>query len=309
MPRPKKRDIVPLQSAATLEQLEEAERREQRRSDRPKHLRLADIHVAEEAFQWRGEDMARRDEHARELARALTDHEKPLPSLLVTPLGSKFYVIDGHHRLVAYHSVGWKRPVPVTYFEGDLKAARRRALQCNVRDKLPMLPQEKAEAAWRLVVEDLEGSEGTPYGAGTVWSKQDIADATTVAPSTISNMRRIAREYPDARHGTWKDARQRDWGDREKPDEDWKEAKARKMAEQMVKNVGPWFKDADITAMALQMVSPDLPQRLIEEWFPVAREVVLETYREEAEEINRPELGEALEDAMRAIRAALFKAL
>jgi len=308
MPRPKKLDIVRVQSSATLEELRDSERREQRRADRPTRLRLADIHVSESAFQWRGEDLARRDAHARELARALTDHEKPLPPLLVTPIGSKFYVIDGHHRLVAYHSVGWKRLVPVTYFDGDLKEARRRALQCNVRDKLPMLPQEKSEAAWRLVVEDLQESEGRPYGAGAVWSKQDIVDATTIGERTVANMRRIAREHPEARAGTWKEALRSDWGTRDKPIEDWKQEKARKMAEQMLKNVGPLFKEVDITAIALEMVSPELPRKLIEEWLSEAEEVLLEVLSERANELNQPELAAALEEAMRAIHNAPFPA-
>jgi len=194
----------------------------------------------------------------------------------------------------------------VKYFDGNLRQARHRALQCNVRDKLPMLPQEKTEAAWKLVVEDLEGSVDAPYGVGAVWSKQAIADATTVGKRTVANMRRIAREYPDAREGTWKEALRRDWAKREKSIEDWKQEKARKMAEQMVKNVGPLFKDAEITAMALEMVSPELPKRLIEEWLGDAEEALLEHYSMRAQELNRPELAEELENALRAVNNAEF---
>jgi hypothetical protein len=309
MPKPKKQAIVRLKSVATLQELEEAQRREQRREDRPKQLWLSDLHVAEDVFQWRSkrDDIVRQQAHVQELARVLAAHGRALDALLVTAVGRRFFVIEGHHRLKAYHAVKWERRVPVKYFEGNLKDARLKALTCNVKDKLSMLPQEKSEAAWCLVVEDIEGSTGTPHGAGKAWSKQAIADATTVSPRTVSNMRQIAFEYPETRNGTWAQARRRT-GPQQDPDHDWKLEKARKMAEQMLRNVGPLFKNPELAAMALAAASPELPGKLIEEWWDEAVDAVVEGLSENARECGMPELADRLEGAVAEIRRAGFYA-
>ena len=89
----------------------------------------------------------------------------------------------------------------------------------------------------------------------------------------------ILKEHGDAvREKRWAIARSLQWGDKEEanPGEDWVEKKARKWAQQIFKNLGP---DAlasvkgDVLARALEIVNPELPSILINEW----REQALET--------------------------------
>ena len=112
---------------------------------------------------------------------------KPLTHLLVMPVGQRFYVIDGHHRLAAYDTAGWDKGIPVEVFPGDLTAARLLALSCNVRDKLPMTTHAKSEAAWQIVKEDLGGL-----------TAQGIADRTGVSLRQVKYMRAAWKELPEA---------------------------------------------------------------------------------------------------------------
>ena len=92
-----------------MEQLAKRARTEKRREDRPLTLRFKDIHVADQVFQWRirEDNLAADIAHIRELARTIRDKWKPLDPLLVTPIGQRFYVVDGHHRLEAYRLARW----------------------------------------------------------------------------------------------------------------------------------------------------------------------------------------------------------
>jgi ParB-like chromosome segregation protein Spo0J len=65
-------------------------------------------------------------------------------------IGDKYYILDGHHRLDAYHSAQWSNKIPVKVFSGTLQDARLKALELNSRNKLPMTQADKQEAAWEL---------------------------------------------------------------------------------------------------------------------------------------------------------------
>src|SRR5262249_43318560 len=105
-------------------------------------------------------------------------HKRPLDPVLVTTIGGKLYVIDGHHRVDAYHTVKWNRPEPVEHFEGTLKEARVEAFKRNSKNKLSMTRDDKLEGAWRLVK---EGEE----------TQTQIADITTVSVRTIAMMIKV----------------------------------------------------------------------------------------------------------------------
>jgi hypothetical protein len=65
-------------------------------------------------------------------------------------------------------------------------------------------------------------------------------------------------------------------------DLDWVDRKAQKLAEQLVRNVGPGFvRDVDITARALEIIDEDLPRALVYEWFETAKAVVVDSLCEE----------------------------
>jgi hypothetical protein len=222
-------------------------------------------------FKWRlpKENWFEEDRHARELVRVLSEHKRPLDPILVTAVGPKLYVIDGHHRVDAYHTVKWNRPVPVEYFEGTLKEARVEAFKRNSKNKLSMTRDDKFEGAWRLVK---EGEE----------TQTQIADITTVSVRTIATMVKVLRDHNDKAAGlSWKKAKRLLNGVWDDPD-DWDQREAHQLAKQILKNVGRTFvARPDITARALEIISPGLPAALVSEWLPVAREIIEEIEQQE----------------------------
>src|SRR5262245_47120804 len=217
-------------------------------------LRTYELCVADRVFQWRlpKKNWFEDERHTQELVRVISEHKKPLDPILVTAIGKKFYVVDGHHRVDAYSTVGWTRPVPVEYFEGSLNEARVEAFKRNSKNKLSMTREDKLEGAWRLVKE----GEHTQV---------QIAAITTVAVRTISTMGSTLRKYGErVAKLPWSRARGFKLSDEEEiPHEDWMEREAQKLAKQLLRNVGPRFvKSPDITARALEIISPAFPAAL-----------------------------------------------
>ena len=99
-----------ISSGVEVKDLVERARTETRRTDRPRALTFRNIHVADRVFQWRirEDNLAADIAHIRELARTIMDKRKPLDPLLVTAIGQRFYVVDGHHRLEAYRLAKWR---------------------------------------------------------------------------------------------------------------------------------------------------------------------------------------------------------
>ena len=226
----------------------------------PKGLPLADIHVAYPVFQWRqtNERDVEGNDLIYDMARSLLRGEK-LPPLLMFHAGDRDYVVDGHHRLAAYHSAKWSKLVPVVWFAGSLKAAHVEALRCNSKKKLPMTKRDKTEAAWRLVKEQ--------------WlTIEQEADFTGTSPSNISIMRgvrgRLSKD-PELEQMTWTQARRADLRIEYEYDEEGIEKAARKMADRMLKlKIGQGLMvNTDVTARALQMINENLPWALVWEWF------------------------------------------
>jgi hypothetical protein len=273
MTTPKSFNIRATHSDITFEELEAIERTQKRIGVVPTELPIEAINVADKVFQWRLEDdniLADR-EHIKELVRVLKSQEEPLEPLLITPIGDKFYVIDGHHRHAAYLSMGWEKPIPVAVFDKPLKNAREEALRRNIRDKLPMTQEAKHEAAWRL--NKLKTTEG-----GYAYSKKAIRELTTASDGTIGKMRRILEAHWDeVADKTWRQAKSLQWA-RQNDDfdpDDWKEGRAREIAEKIMSSIGTNFvSNPDILARALEIISPALPTALVHEWLPVAYEVV-----------------------------------
>jgi hypothetical protein len=133
------------------------------------------IVVAEQVFQWRllDTDVVNREDHILDMANVIADGGKPLDAILVLPVGDRFYVVDGHHRLAAYDTAQWSRAIPATVFGGTLPEARREALRLNSRNKLPMTKDDKQEAAWSLVKQGL--------------GREQIHEWTGASTSNVSN--------------------------------------------------------------------------------------------------------------------------
>jgi hypothetical protein len=257
-------------STVTLEALLASEKTVERREDRPAALALKDLQVANQVFQWRHFDseLGAEDSHIKELVRVLEASERPLDPILVTAIGARFYVVDGHHRLLAYQTAEWKPPVPVEHYEGTVEEARDEALRLNIKNKLPMTKQDKFEAAWRLVKE-----------GNRLYSKSRIVQMTTVSDGTVATMRRIFKDYPQSKDASWREAQRHQWEQQQGGHDydDWEQQMAIKMAKQIAHNVGPnLVQRPEITALALEMLHPDLPRKLIREWYTEACEVIEE---------------------------------
>jgi hypothetical protein len=179
----------------------------------------------------------------------------------------------------------------VEVFTGTLSQARVRALECNVKDKLAMTPQAKSAAAWRITKEDLGGL-----------TAEQVAERTGVSRRTIFSMRSAWKELNERKDLTdedraklpkltWKQARDMRDGKKLEMTEfdynDWKYQKAEEVIELMRRHnvTEGLLKDLGVTALALQMLREDLPERLIEEWAGDHRELIEEL----AERIANPD--------------------
>ncbi|SDE94953.1 ParB/RepB/Spo0J family partition protein [Rhodospira trueperi] len=155
-------------------------------------LPLSSIRVLPRVFQLRDLSEEFNADHVEDLRKALEVNDKdPLEALDVVPAHGKFFVVDGHHRLAAYHRVPvWKdRKVPVRVLREKPSRAILRAGRANSRARLQMSQWERSEAAWRLVTmaERSEGRVGL--------TKKEIAQAASVSERLVAYMRRSRREW------------------------------------------------------------------------------------------------------------------
>jgi hypothetical protein len=232
------------------------------------NLERKSIHVAAKVFQWRvpKHNMLPSDDHIFRMARAIQQQRLPLTPIIVFPVEDVFYVMDGHHRLAAYDTAGWKKVIPARVYQGSLEAAWLSALGYNSRDKLPMDQLDKTFAAWRIV------KKNDPR-----YSKSTIMKLTAVAKGTVDNMRAVWKKINDGKHGTTEELQELTWsrarslaeGRKENAElEDWREAEANKLVEELhrAKLIGRLTKHPDVTALALAQLADGLPAALMAEW-------------------------------------------
>jgi hypothetical protein len=235
-------------------------------------IKRGDICVAEQVFQWRMPDynMISRDDHIFDMAKA-TQNSGALEPILVFPVADKYYVMDGHHRLAAYLTAGWKDDIPTVVFTGSLDEAIREALRSNSKNKLPMTAKDRTEAAWRLVKQGKPGE----------WpdSISDIKAMCNVGKGTVDRMRDVWTEllngqYGDDKHDprslTWKQAWAKHNGAK-KEDFDydsWLEERAQNLANDIARAKLHLAKDIEVTALALEILDPNLPAALMAHWAP-----------------------------------------
>jgi len=253
--------VIRLRTDVTRKDLERIARTEERRTDTPKTLKRSAIMIADDVFQWRpyDEDMQASEDHVRALVRSIGagKERKALDPVLVTAVGQSFYLVDGHHRMEAYHTAKWSKAIPVEVFKGSLSDARDEAFARYLKDKLPMSLQAKLQAAWvRFNEQDLS------------WNM--LKDRFGVSRSTIANMARRRKELLEAGKDPfgvpWKDAQTFEADNGEEFDFNAFVAQAaREMADQL-KKVGNFTKRPEITALAIKMVSEAMPQELARCW-------------------------------------------
>jgi len=190
----------------------------------PDHLPLSVITLLPELFQPR--EMV--DFHIHELARTAKSG-RFLDPVTLLQVGSTAYLIDGHHRIAAYHDAQVSQPIPVTYFGGTIDEAVLEAGRANSRAKLPMSVSQRMDYAWRLV------KMGT-------YSKKQIIDAAVVSDGQVGTMRRVMKALGnDAfEYASWWRAKKAAEGEKdyhlsEEEREEWLEVQAQKYADRLAK--------------------------------------------------------------------------
>ena len=276
----------------------------------PDALPAGEIEAEEMVFQQRATEtraIGASMGHVEKLMDAIRqDPDNRLEPIAVWWSGSRWIVVDGHHRLRAYNRISRdpKRPirnlrVPVERFEGSFDEALRRSLTGNVKDKLPMDEEEKSDAAWRFTC---RGETASPR-----WPKKVIMEASSRSEGTISSRRRVRKDLVEMiRAGeiedldeaglmeiSWDEARRLAQG--EGPRE-WDEERLDKLAAAYARKLRKAFKDRlskspEVFAKALLYYDDDLPKALIqaEPWDEVHGEIEeeMEAAREEDGDVIR----------------------
>lgn len=148
-------DVEDLDTADALEAVRNALEENPKGPSRvPDVLDLKDLRVLESIFQPRDLTFRAGDHeaHVDTLAKAIGKPEKPkyLDPITVWWGGDRWYVLDGHHRRLAYERAKIKKGIPVRAFEGTLEEALAQSVSLNSKNKLAMSPQDKMNTAWRL---------------------------------------------------------------------------------------------------------------------------------------------------------------
>lgn len=240
----------------------------------PQELPIEDIRFASLVFQPRMFDGngGDREEHIKNLMNAVRNRpDHKLPPITVWWSGTKWLVLDGHHRMIAYQrlAIDRKKPIKITkvaveVFNGTLEEAIKEASERNYQDKLNMSKGDKLERAWKLTVID--------HPNLSRFSRSVISKSTGIAPQTVANMRkehrRIMEEMPSVNplDLTWDEVKK---GAREVKDYDdkWIEAQARDFANRLSKTFGHKLsKNPEVAAKAIEIYSEKLPMRLVEYW-------------------------------------------
>lgn len=155
----------------------------------PKELPLASICEEPHVFQIRHDSIvyapSMSNAHIQKLS-ATVRQGQALDPIKVVAFGDAWFLVDGHHRLAAYRKAKWAGPVPVeaehsplTGLERVLWAEGLGAAE-NKKDRLPLSEADKADAAWRSVVQ----------GKG---SKAETARTFGVSERTVANMREVSK--------------------------------------------------------------------------------------------------------------------
>ncbi len=286
----------------TLDDIKRLAAQEAPPTEQPSTLLLMDIHTAPRVFQFRCPGRYEEERVVSDIVQDLKATPPRLPGpILVTAVGCRWFVVDGHHRLDAYRAANWKGGIPVKCFTGSLKDARREAVRRNALNKIHMSREEKSEAAWRMYV---DGQRDPDWQL--TWKQ--IADDAHVSKSSVARMAAAVEKLglTSAQGMTWKrvllEQREQDLLAREDADPDqWKREKAQRMADHLMK--GPnLMKDPEITAMALAQVSSLLPAALMSQWDDDddALERVLARVRQWA-----PHRVAAVETALQVAKSAL----
>jgi len=110
-------------------------------------LRVKEIETRTDLFQPRGFFMGVFEldkQFVKKLEREIRIRGE-LEPLLVIKLGSRWVIIDGHHRLEAHKNLKWQGPLTCDWFPGSVQEAVDESVRRNSVIKLPMAQPDKFE--------------------------------------------------------------------------------------------------------------------------------------------------------------------
>lgn len=212
----------------------------------PEQLPWHAIKMLPGLFQPRGSD-GTDEKHVQDLKRAVEIHGA-LEPVEVIWIGREPFLIDGHHRMIAYEQAKFGGLIPVKTFTGTVEAAVLAAGAANSKAKLPMDNQTRQNYAWKLV--RLGG-----------FTKAQTVTASGVADRQVGYMRRALKTLgPDAfLYDAWWEAHAKAKGslksdDPVDDDDAWLEAKAQDYADRLAKTFTTKLaRNPEIAARALSI--------------------------------------------------------
>lgn len=152
---------------------------------RSTRLSVDKIKMDTHEFQFR--DASHDPNHVNELVNAIKRGDTLDPMIVwQSPNDGEYYVIAGHHRLIALRRVKKTARVRVRVFEGSLRNARLIAVQSNKKAVLTPSNAERQDSAWRLVCMWSEK-------AGYEYSVQETYKAAGIGRAQVSNMRKVRK--------------------------------------------------------------------------------------------------------------------
>jgi hypothetical protein len=204
------------------------------------------------------------ERHVETLTAAIgkSDRPKYLDPVAVWWGGDRWYVIDGHHRLVAYDRAKVRLGIPVVVFEGTLDEAMADSAFANSKDRLIMRKDDKLNFAWKLTL-------------STELPKSRVVEVCAVANGSVGLMRNVKAKLlgelgvplEELTNMTWTSARLLAEGKQMDDDYD-PDAAVRKRADQYRKRLYTAFKDIptrdhEAFGLALRLSNDRLPGLLM----------------------------------------------
>ena len=180
----------------TLTREWERDQKTQREYVKPPKLNVKDIELMPELFQSRSYQNAvgiSDPQHLRELTkRARRQHLDPI---IVLPVGGRYVLVNGHHRLQAYKDAK-EELVPVRYYEGSPRSAVLDTGHASAKINLNSSTAEKSQRAWELCTMMIYSLEEVMEGSGA--SKGQAKKMGSVRKFLLDNEIALAPRWIDA---------------------------------------------------------------------------------------------------------------
>jgi hypothetical protein len=164
---------------------------------RPRKLKANDITQMTGLFQPRdGLD----ESHVMTLFRTIRD-KAPMEPVLILAVGTKYVLLDGHHRVAAYEAL--KQSVPVSYYKGSVMDAVLDSAAENTKARKQVTRDERMNHAWKLVKLTAPGNPDEP-----MYSKAQIRKASSVSVRQVAYMRSVHKALGNEalKYAVWDEA-------------------------------------------------------------------------------------------------------